>query len=152
MGSSSVGRTKDKAQPDIHRAVEISASLQSGRPRENATNRQIQATQEIQHCERREFQQFRNAVQNHDLKNLHSEKNNTAPKMRPCDQRGNQQHTKDPIEEQNQRPAESRATRPPTQQNFPWQLRERMRLLRAERDEAVRRELAVGTGPEGRRP
>jgi hypothetical protein len=54
-------------------------------------------------------------------------------------------------EMQNPRPAESGTTRPPTQQNFPWQLRRRIRLLRAERDEAVRRELAVGTGPEVRR-
>jgi DNA-binding transcriptional ArsR family regulator len=37
-------------------------------------------------------------------------------------------------------------------QNFPFNLRARMSLLRAERDEAVRRELAVGAGPEvGRR-
>jgi len=41
---------------------------------------------------------------------------------------------------------------PPRQQNFTWSLRERMRLLRAERDEEVRRELAVGTGPEVRHP
>jgi hypothetical protein len=39
-----------------------------------------------------------------------------------------------------------------TQQKFTWSLRERMRLLRAERDEEVRRELAVGTGPEVRHP
>ncbi len=35
-----------------------------------------------------------------------------------------------------------------TQQPFSWEVRERIRLLRAEREEAVRRELAVGTGPE----
>jgi hypothetical protein len=40
----------------------------------------------------------------------------------------------------------------PTQQNFSYEARERIRLMRAEREEAVRRELAVGTGPEaGRR-
>jgi hypothetical protein len=153
IGSSSVVRIKDKAQQDIHRAVEISASRPSERPRAIPTDRQIQAAQEIQHCERREFQQqFRNAVQHHDLKNSHSEKNNTAPQMRHCDLLGNQQLSRDPIEEQTQRPAESREARALTQQNFPWQLRERIRLLRAERDEAVRRELAVGTGPEVRRP
>lgn len=38
------------------------------------------------------------------------------------------------------------------QQKFTWCLRERMRLQRAERDEEVRRELAVGTGPEVRHP
>jgi hypothetical protein len=36
-------------------------------------------------------------------------------------------------------------------QNYYYQSRERQRLLRAERDEEVRRELAVGTGPEVRR-
>jgi hypothetical protein len=153
MGSLSVVRVKDKEQEDIHRAVEISESLQSEKPRAFPTDRQKQATEEIEHCEGREFQQqFRNAVQNHDLKKSYSGRNNTAPQMRHCDQRGHLQHTNEPIENQNQRPAESCATRPPTQQNFPWQLRERMRLLRAERDEAVGRELAVGTGPEVRRP
>jgi hypothetical protein len=34
---------------------------------------------------------------------------------------------------------------------FPWELRKRMQMIRAERDEQVRRELYVGTGPEGRR-
>jgi hypothetical protein len=133
--------------------VEISASRPSERPRAIPTDRQIQAAQEIQHCERREFQQqFRNVAQNHDLKNSYSEKADTTSQSHRCDQDGNLQRTEAAIENQNQRPAESRAPRPPTQQNFPWQLRERMRLLRAERDEAVRRELAVGTGPEVRRP
>lgn len=36
------------------------------------------------------------------------------------------------------------------QQNFSWDLRERMRLIRAEREEALRRELAAGGGPEVR--
>jgi hypothetical protein len=37
------------------------------------------------------------------------------------------------------------------QERFPWDLRKRMRLIRAEREDEVRRELYVGTGPEGRR-
>jgi hypothetical protein len=37
------------------------------------------------------------------------------------------------------------------QEKFPWELRKRMQLLRAEREEETRRELYVGTGPEGRR-
>ena len=153
IGSSSVVRVKDKEQQDIHRAVEISGSPQSEKPRAFPTDRQKQATKEIEHCEGREFeQQFRNAVQNHDLENSYSEKTKTASRTQSYEQHGYQQDTKDPIEKHNQRPAASRATRPSTQQNFPWQLRERMRLLRAERDEAVRRELAVGTGPEVRRP
>jgi hypothetical protein len=133
--------------------VEIAASLQSEKPRAFQTVRPNHVAEEIQHCERREFQQqFRNAVQNHDLKNSYSGNNNTAPQTHHSDWRGKQQHANEPIEKQNPRPSESGATRPTTQQNFPWQLRERMRLLRAERDEAVRRELAVGTGPEVRRP
>jgi hypothetical protein len=153
IGSSSVVRIKDKEQQDIHRAVEIGANFQSENVRAFPTVDQERAAEEIQQCERHEFQQqFRNALQNHDLKSSYSGKNNTAPQIHHSDRCGNQQHTNDPIEKQNLRPAEGRATRPQTQQNFPWQLRERMRLLRAERDEAVRRELAVGTGPEVRRP
>jgi hypothetical protein len=153
IGSSSVVRIKDKERQDIHRAVEIGASLQSEKRRALPTVDQNQVAEEIQHCEQREFQkQFRNVVQNRDLKSSYSEKNNTTAQSSRLDESRNQQHTNEPIEEQNQRPTESRAVRPQTQQNFPWQLRERMRLLRAERDEVVRRELAVGTGPEVRRP
>jgi hypothetical protein len=151
--SSSVVRVKDKEQQDIHRAVEIAVSLQSEKPVAYPIAEQNRVSEEIRHCERREFQhQFCNAVQNHDIKNSYSERSNTAPQVRHRNQQINQQYAKVPIEKQNQRPVDSRVTRPPTQHNFPWQLRERMRLLRAERDEAVRRELAVGTGPEVRRP
>jgi hypothetical protein len=153
IGSSSVVRIEDKAQQDIHSAVEISARLQSDRSHAFPCADQNAIAEEIQHCERREFQQqFRNVVQNHDLKNAYSSKNNTTAQTHRYEQQGNQPHTDDPIEKQIQRLAQSCAARPTTQQNFPWQLRERMRLLRAERDEAVRRELAVGTGPEVRRP
>lgn len=51
-----------------------------------------------------------------------------------------------------QEPSSQEAQWRPTQQPFSWEVRERIRLIRAEREEAVRRELAVGTGPEaGRR-
>jgi hypothetical protein len=40
------------------------------------------------------------------------------------------------------------ATQPYRQQDLLLEKRLRQQLLRAERDEAVRRELAVGTGPE----
>ena len=152
IGSSSVVRIKDKEQQDIHRAVEIGASIQSETREAFPAAGHSQAAEEIQQCERREFQQqFRNVLQNHDLKNSYSGKSKIASQANSYEQLGNQQHRTDPIEKQNPRPAESGATRPTTQQNFPWQLRERMRLHRAERDEAVRRELAVGTGPEVRR-
>ena len=43
-------------------------------------------------------------------------------------------------------------TQPYGQQDLYREMRLRQQLLRAERDEAVRRELAVGTGPEIQRP
>jgi hypothetical protein len=46
------------------------------------------------------------------------------------------------------RPSHRENERPSVQQNFSWDLRERMRMIRAERDDAVRRELQVGSGPE----
>jgi len=52
---------------------------------------------------------------------------------------------------QNYLPQQRESGQPSAQQNFSWELRERMRLIRAERDEAVRRELSVGSGPEVRR-
>jgi len=153
ISSSFVERIKEKAQDEIHRAVEIGERLPSDTSREDRTIHQDQAEDKIQNCERREFQQqFRKALQKHDLKSSYSEKTNTATQTRNCNAHGNYQHTLNPTEKHSQRPAECQPTRPPTQQTFPWQLRERMRLLRAERDEAVRRELAVGTGPEVRRP
>jgi hypothetical protein len=153
MGSTSVVRIKEKAQSEIHSAVEISANLPYEKPRENRTIHQNQATEQILLCEQREFQQqFRNAVQNHDLKNSYSEQTRTARLTQNHNQPKDDRQTRKQIEEHSPRPADSYSARPPTRQTFPWQLCERMRLLRAERDEAVRRELAVGTGPEVRRP
>jgi hypothetical protein len=147
IGSSFVERIKEKAQQEIHRSVEIGTSLPSGRERENRSIYQNQAADEIRHCEQFEFQQqFHNALQKHDLKNSHSEQTKTARPTQTCKQHVNQQETITSIAAHNQRSVQSHLTRPPTQQTFPWQLRERMRLLRAERDDAVRRELAVGTG------
>lgn len=152
IGSAFVGRIKEKEQREIHRAVEIREGLPAAPSRE-PTNLQSQTVEEIRDCERREFQrQFREVVQNHDLKNSHLETTARAWQVRDRGQQQDQQQTNNPIEKQSQRPGENQRTRPLTQQTFPWQLRERMRLLRAERDEAVRRELAVGTGPEVRRP
>jgi DNA-binding IscR family transcriptional regulator len=153
IGSSFVARIKEKAQHEIHRAVEIVTNVQSETRCRKRQNDQNQAPDEIGHCEWREFQQqFRNALQNHDLKNSYSGKTITASPADSINHYGNGQQKLNQIEKQNQRPDESHPTRPPTQKTFPWPLRERMRLLRAERDEALRRELAVGTGPEVRRP
>jgi len=153
IGSSWVERIKEQTQQEIHRAVEIAADVQSKNSCAERSEEQIRSAEEIQYCERREFQrQFRNALQYHDLKSSYSEKTTPTSQIHNRDRHGNQPQTSHQIEKQCQRPAEVQPTRAPTQQTFPWQLRERMRLLRAERDEAVRRELAVGTGPEVRRP
>jgi hypothetical protein len=155
IGSSSVGRIKEKEQPEIHSAVEITSDLQFEKPLGTLTTYPNHYAQEIQSCEIQEFQrQFRNVAQHHDLKNSQSEKTKTTWQTQDRHQQGNQPQpeTHSQYETQIQRPAASRQTPPLTQKTFPWQLRERMRLLRAERDEAVRRELAVGTGPEVRRP
>ncbi len=40
---------------------------------------------------------------------------------------------------------------PSRNDRFPWELRKRAQLIRAEREDELRRELYVGTGPEGRR-
>ncbi|MGB8523006.1 MAG: hypothetical protein WCD43_08575 [Candidatus Acidiferrales bacterium] len=53
--------------------------------------------------------------------------------------------------EQNQNQNQLQNRKQDQHQYFPWELRLRQQLLRAERDEAVRRELAVGTGPLDRR-
>ena len=153
IGSSSLERINEREQRGIHRAVEIGAEQQIEQPGDDGTNPQNNPANEIHHCERHEFQrQFRSAVQQRDLKNSHRETTAAIGQTQNCGQQEIQSQICNQFETQCQRPAESRSTQPPTQQTFPWQLRERMRLLRAERDEAVRRELAVGTGPEVRRP
>ena len=49
---------------------------------------------------------------------------------------------------QSTRPADSANARASGQQDFSWEMRERIRWMRAERDDAVKRELFVGSGPE----
>jgi hypothetical protein len=152
IGSSSVVRIKDNEQQHIHRAVEISTCLQSERPRAFPADHQNQVTEEIQPGERREFQQqSRNVAQNHDLKNSYSEKTDTTSQTHRCDQYGNLQHANGPIENQNQRPAESRETRPPRSKTFPGRYVNACVCFAQSATRQVRRELAVGTGPEVRR-
>ncbi len=85
IGSSFVGRIKEKALHEIHRSVEIGTCPQSERECENRSNYQNRAADEIRHCEQLEFrQQFHNALQQHDLKNCHSEKANSARPTQNC--------------------------------------------------------------------
>jgi hypothetical protein len=148
IGSSSVVRIKEKeGRQEIHRAVENTASVSEKQLPQFRKKYEEPAKHEIQECERIQFQQqIRNALQNKNLTNPCSVKTQTLDKNSPqqyqnCNNPGNL----------TPRPVENCGARPNPQQNFPWELRERMRLLRAERDDAVRRELAVGTGPEVRR-
>jgi hypothetical protein len=149
IGSSSVVRIKERIERrEIHTPVEKSRF--STAPRENRNIRHHDPTsQEVDDCERIAFRkQFEKLLHKDD------------PKPAPVEQTKStttKQHllflpTHDQHQPQTQRPLKRPSPRPPTQQSFPWELRARMRLLRAERDEEVRRELAVGTGPEVRHP
>ncbi|MFY9801816.1 MAG: hypothetical protein WA211_11335 [Candidatus Acidiferrales bacterium] len=149
ISSSSGVRIKERIdQHEIHTAVENSASL-AHRGANLSNTSQDAATQEISHCERTAFhQQFQKLVRNSCMKTpcisqLPNPTQNQNP-PRPVS------HTQS--QPQIQRPSENSSARPTTQKSFPWELRARMRLLRAERDEELRRELAVGTGPEVQRP
>ncbi len=149
ISSSSVVRIKERiAQRETHTPVENFASSVSNQayPRDSSQN---PANQEITDCERTAFrQQFEKLLQknssHNSIRNQASKATESVNPQRPAKHLQNHNQT--------QRSSEHCNGRPPTQQQFPWELRARMRLLRAERDEEVRRELAVGTGPEVQRP
>ena len=65
--------------------------------------------------------------------------------------RQNQKQKQSQKQNQNRNQTEFPSPKESRDQSFPWELRLRQQLLRAERDDAVRRELAVGTGPLDRR-
>jgi len=149
IGSSSVVRIKERITPsEIHTPVENGASsvtsrgYQENKP-QNPTNR------EITDCERIAFrQQFEKLLQKNSSHN--SIRNQASKPIQTENPSRLAAHTQS--NNPTQRPSAHNGIRPPMQQQFPWELRARMRLLRAERDEEVRRELAVGTGPEVQRP
>lgn len=149
ISSSSVVRIKERiAQNEIHTPVENCPSSTT-RQANRIDNSQHPAHQEITDCERVAFRkQFERLLQKNNATNFSSHPismtNQIGKPQRPAS------HTQN--HNQIQRPSAHADNRPPTQQEFPWELRKRMRLLRAERDEEVRRELAVGTGPEVQRP
>jgi hypothetical protein len=150
ISSSSVVRIKERIrQNEIHTPVETFASSTGDQAHSNNASPNQDASQEITDCERLAFrQQFEKLLQKNTSKNScwdqtsKTIQNHNLQRQVGQPQNGNQ----------TQRPAQNSNGRPPTQQQFPWELRARMRLLRAERDEEVRRELAVGTGPEVQRP
>ncbi|MGA7853269.1 MAG: hypothetical protein WCA15_08070 [Candidatus Acidiferrales bacterium] len=149
ISSSSVVRIKERmAQSEIHTPVE-NCRTSSTSQAYLTDNSQLSANQEITDCERIAFrQQFEKLLQKNNATNFNSHPSSTTNQIdnpqRPASYAQNLNHA--------QKKSAQADNRPPTQQQFPWELRARMRLLRAERDEEVRRELAVGTGPEVRRP
>ena len=150
ISSSSVVRIKERIeQSEIHNPVENFASPTRDDAHPNNASPKPDTSQEITDCERLAFrQQFEKLLQKNSSKNSRWEQTSkTTQNDNPPSQLS---HTQ--IHNQTQRSADHSNDRPPTQQQFPWELRARMRLLRAERDEEVRRELAVGTGPEVQRP
>ncbi len=77
----------------------------------------------------------------------HKQKQNRGRNQRPSEYQSPSQNPSGL--EQNQNQFQNR--KQDQHQYFPWELRLRQQLLRAERDAEVRRELAVGTGPLDRR-
>jgi hypothetical protein len=149
ISSSSVVRIKERiARNEIHTPVE-NCPCSTPKQANLTDNSQDPAKQEITDCERIAFRkQFEKLLQKNNATSFRSDP------ISITNQIDNPQHPASHAQKHNhaQRPSAQRENRPPTQQQFPWELRARMRLLRAERDEEVRRELAVGTGPEVQRP
>jgi DNA-binding transcriptional regulator YhcF (GntR family) len=79
----------------------------------------------------------------------HKRKQNRSRNQRPGEYESPNQNPS--CVEQNQRQNQFQNRKQDQHQYFPWELRLRQQLLRAERDAEVRRELAVGTGPLDRR-
>jgi hypothetical protein len=149
ISSSSVVRIKERvAQSEIHTPVENGPSSTSGQAC-LTHNSHDAAHQEISDCERIAFrQQFEKLLQKNNASNSNSHPSSTTRQTDSPQRSANHEQNCNP----SQRPPAHAENRTPTQQQFPWELRKRMRLLRAERDEELRRELAVGTGPEVQRP
>lgn len=149
ISSSSVVRIKERiAQSEIHTPVENCLLPNAQQPCLTANSRNS-AHREISDCERIAFRQhFEKLLQKNSANNLSSQPISTTHQsndlQRPAIHAQNHNRS--------QTSSAHAENRPPAQQQFPWELRKRMRLLRAERDEELRRELAVGTGPEVQRP
>jgi hypothetical protein len=156
IGSSLVVRIKEKEEQEFRRPVEneeqFSTEMLAVNARNEAVRSEVTASEEEESIHKNSWSgqnqqqnrphiSCRESCHHEALTSFH---NIAAPRAESSSR--TQRHQSSPSEtstRENQRPA--------TQQNFSWDLRERMRLIRAERDEAVRRELAVGSGPEVRR-
>jgi hypothetical protein len=165
IGSSSVVRIKEKEGAEIHRAVEREEN--SAPESVCITARQKTVSQVKEKADQNQILQGCWLGQNQDRSEVSASgpcplldkyRRDADPSAtRQSDlaaptQTHSQTRTQLQTQTHNHRPMERESARPSPQQNFSWDLRERMRLIRAERDEAVRRELFVGSGPEvGRR-
>jgi hypothetical protein len=161
IGSSLVVRIKEREGRGIHEAVEReeksaaeatggnkrhqAAPEDTGKINQNTIHKNSWSGQ-TQNCNQREL----NTFDDDSLRETsQTQFNNGAARQ---DDALTAVQTQRQLPTHNHRPPEREGPRPSPQQNFSWDMRERMRLIRAERDEAVRRELAVGSGPEVRRP
>jgi hypothetical protein len=167
IGSSSVVRIKEKEARDIHEPVE--REEKSGAEPSGTKARQWVVPEEKQRTNQNEILQgsWSGQKQNHHQRVNHDPTHMTlrssdAPQRHPREAQfrgrepGQNESSSDVAthsrpQAQNYLPQQRESGQPSAQQNFSWELRERMRLIRAERDEAVRRELSVGSGPEVRR-
>ncbi|MGA8406927.1 MAG: hypothetical protein WB680_07085 [Candidatus Acidiferrales bacterium] len=150
ISSSSVVRIKEIIeQREIHSPVENFTPSTVNPPSQSNISQQEAASLEISDCERLAFRQ-----QFEKLLRKDTPQYSCINKTTSTIQHQNPQHPANHPQNhhQTQGLCERPSARPPTQQQFPWELRTRMRLLRAERDDEVRRELAVGTGPEVKHP
>ena len=139
IGSSFVVRIKDKGAAEIHTPVENAASVQEHFDSEN-------------HAPANENRNANPSWLRQIKTQLRSQNQMPGPAR---DAFGNLRDAHAPHAHQptvqTQRPGQIPNAQPTPQQTFTWEVRERARLLRQQRDEEVRRELHVGTGPEGRR-
>jgi len=159
IGSSLVVRIKEKAEAGFHRSVENEENYQNGMLEMKSRNeaaRVVTAPSEKDPIHTTSWsgqdqQQNQTGVSRRET--VHDGSRNSFHRNAARqDESPIQTHQRLSSCEAASREASPRENeRPSTQQKFSWDLRERMRLIRAERDEAVRRELAVGSGPEVRR-
>ncbi len=132
-GTQNCGANTHQNQPREQLAEGMgSSSLVRTREKERDAQRQIHSFGGKQNQN-----QNRNHFQNQNHSGLGQRQN--------ANQNRNRNHNQNYNQNQNPNPPQN------IERYLLWELRLRQQLLRAERDEAVRRELAVGTGPEVRR-
>jgi hypothetical protein len=142
IGSSSIVGLKENPSPDIHRRVE-----NHGCANPNPTERSLPWVSPESFSD----ENLKTLPVEQTPKKLHSQNGAGREVVAGASiARGRAETQAGPNATHKSRFGESEAYRSP-QTQFPWELRKRMQLLRAQREDELRRELYVGTGPEGRR-